>query len=226
MSQRSRPARIRLRLFSDPEFSDSDVAAVAALHSELLAHSPLVLMGADFVERFYYRTLIRDRLIGGALVTADDRPAAFIVATDDPDGFMPRAFRRHPVRCGSVILWSVLKEPSRLLAMREAMSIQSNMAAQDYAPGTGEILSFGVRSEFRSRKFVNETGRRFGPELMSAALDFLRERHTKRVRAVVDKDNLEARLFYKSLGWRPGGDVHGWSVPTSEFLLDLTPEEE
>ena len=44
----------------------------------------------------------------------------------------------------------------------------------------------------------------------------------QRIRAIVDKDNLEAQLFYRFHGWRVGlPDVKGWRVPTMEFLFDI-----
>ena len=207
--------------------ADSGVASaqardLAALHTELLGHSPLVLMGPGFVEDFYYTVLPAEGYIGGSLAYVDGKPAGFIVATGDPNGFMSKAMQRHWLRISTILLKTVLRRPGRIAGLIEARRIQSNVKAENYGPEVGELLSFGVLPEYRKRAFVKASGLQIGADLLSRATAALATEGKTRIRAIVDKDNLEAQFFYRGQGWRVGlADVKGWSVPTMEFLVDL-----
>ncbi len=207
--------------------ADSDAAAaqardLAALHSELLGHSPLVLMGPGFVEDFYYTVLPAEGYIGGSIAYVDGRAAGFIVTTGDPNGFTSKAMRRHWPRISMILLKTVLRRPGRIAGLIEANRIQSNVKAENYGPEVGELLSFGVLPEYRKRAFVKQSGLSIGADLLGRATAQLAAKGKTRIRAIVDKDNLEAQFFYRGQGWRVGlADVKGWSVPTMEFLVDL-----
>lgn len=208
--------------FGEQGLSAEGVRDVARLHAELLGHSPLVLMGPEFVEQFYYTVLPREGFIRGAVAYVDGRIAGFIVGTDDADGFMARAAKKHWLRIGWIMFKSVLRNPSRILAIKEAYQIQSNVQTQDHGQEAGELLSFGVLPEFRSRRFIKETALLVSSDLLNIAIGQLEKLGKRRLRAIVDKDNLEAQLFYRSHGWRVGlKSVKGWRVPSMEFLLDL-----
>lgn len=211
-----------LREFGMQDSEPAPAADLAALHAELLDHSPLVLMGPEFVKEFYYTVLPADNLISGVVAYVDDRPAGFIVATDNPDGFMSLATRRHAPRIGWIMLKSVLRSPRRLGAIREAYSVQKNVKAEEYGPEMGELLSFGVLPQYRSRSFVRKTSIHVGADLLARAVSQLAAAGKTSIRAIVDKDNLEAQIFYRFHGWRVGlPDVKGWRVPSMEFLVDI-----
>lgn len=216
-------AKVEYRIVDVGELANNATAArdLASLHTTMLGHSPLVLMGPEFMEKIYYSVLPREKLIGAALAYVDDRPAGFIVATGDPEEFMNKALRRHWIRIAWIMAKSVLLSPGRIFALREAYQIQSNVQEQEYGPEMGEMLSFGVLPDYRSRKFVRETAIHVGADLMSHAVQHLVRQGKSTIRAIVDKDNLEAKFFYRSQGWQVGlADVKGWSVPTMEFLYD------
>jgi ribosomal protein S18 acetylase RimI-like enzyme len=197
---------------------------LAELHAKLLAHSPLVLMGPEFVERFYYTVLPNDGAICGAIAYVDGLPAGFIVATGDPEGFMSQAVRAHWLQLAWIMAGSVLKNPRRILAIKEARDIQKNVKVNEFGPGMGELLSFGVLPAYRSRAFIRQTSIQVGVDLLKRAVAQLQDRRKTHIRAIVDKDNLEAQLFYRFNGWKIGSaDVKGWRVPTMEFLLEFSP---
>lgn len=208
--------------FDDTRVALEKVGDVAALHSELLSHSPVVVMGVGFMEKFYYRALITERLVCGAIAYVDDEPAGFIVATDVPGDFMKLAFRRHWFSCLWQIMVSTVRRPSRAIALYEAYSVQRDVEGRQFPPSVGEILSFGVRRKFRSRKFVKETDLHLSTDLLTRVCDQLVERGMTSARAVIDEDNLEAKLFYKGRGWRLGSHIPtGWSVPSCEFIKEF-----
>ena len=198
------------------------VEDLASLHEALLEHSPLVLMGPDFLRDFYYSLLPADGFICGAIAYIDDDPAGFIVATGDANGFMGKAAKRHWLRLIWILMGTIIKRPSSILAIKEAHEVQSNVKAGDYGPDVGEMLSFGVLPEYRSRKFIGKTGISVASDLLEAAVSQLRADGKRKLRAIVDKDNLEAQFFYRANGWHVGlKSVEGWRVPTMEFLREL-----
>jgi ribosomal protein S18 acetylase RimI-like enzyme len=194
-------------------------ADLAHLHELLLGHSPVALLGPDFMARFYYRVLPRLGLICGYVAYIDDRPAGFIVATHDSSGFMQAALKRKFLRVAWIMAWSALREPARLGAIWEAVQIMRGLPPPQPGQPNGELLSFGVLPEFRARDFMIRTRLRISQDLLKGALEQLRQRGAGRVRVIVDADNLEARLFYLGNGWRPGMEVvPGWRKKTVEFL--------
>ncbi|NJO12550.1 MAG: hypothetical protein HC872_02785, partial [Gammaproteobacteria bacterium] len=72
------------------------------------------------------------------------------------------------------------------------------------ATPVGELLSFGLLPQFRSRKFVAESRLRISQDLLREAMRALESSRVELSRAIVDADNLEARLFYLGNGWQPG----------------------
>lgn len=200
---------------------------LGTLHAALLSHSPVALLGPDFLERFYYRTLPRMGLIFGHVAYVGGEPAGFIVATGDASGFMRKAIRRKFPQITLTMLRSVVRDPSRLGAIWEAVQIMRGLPAPEVTGPQGELLSMGVLPAYRSREFMLKTRLRIGPDLLAAALRQLSERDVGRVRVIVDADNLEARLFYGGQGWVPGlSRVPGWRKETVEFLWPPPPGSE
>jgi ribosomal protein S18 acetylase RimI-like enzyme len=194
---------------------------LARLHADLLAHSPIALLGPDFMQRFYYRVLPQLGLICGQIAMVDGRPAGFIVATHDASGFMQSAIRRRFLGLCWVLTTSMLRQPGRAIAVWEALQILRGLPRSDSRKPVAELLSFGVLPAFRSRDFVARRRLKISQDLLRAALLQLDERDASRVRVIVDADNLEARLFYLGNGWKPGAQrVPGWRRESVEFLLE------
>lgn len=194
-------------------------ADLALLHAALLGHSPVALLGPDFMRKFYYRTLPRMSLICGHVAYVDDQPAGFMVATQDSSGFMRQALRKRFLQIAGVMAWSLLRSPERLGAVWEGVQIMRGLPAAQPAQPAGEVLSFGVLPQYRAREFMVRTRLRISQELLKATLAQLTARGVMQARVIVDADNLEARLFYLGNGWQPGLDVvPGWRKKTVEFL--------
>ena len=212
---------IELRDLHDRPLDRGERRDVAELHATLLPRSPVVKLGQPFMEGFYYRCLPQDGLIGGAIAYVTGRPAGFITATECPAEFMMSALRRHGPRVVAILAWTILSQPARFNAIREAKRV--NRGVRRVSPrGHGELLSFGVLPEYRNSRYIAQTGLRLADVLLSQALQYLRSRGATTVRAVVDADNLEALLFYRARGWAlSSGSARGWSNETVQFTLDL-----
>jgi ribosomal protein S18 acetylase RimI-like enzyme len=199
---------------------------IAMLHRHLLAHSPVALLGDEFMERFYYSILPREGLIFGAVAYVDDKPAGFAVATHDSAGFMRTALRRGWRRLGVVIGLSILVKPTRIAALWEAWRIMSTRPRVESTERQGEAISLGVLPEYRGPRFVRETGLRISVDLMRNTLSQLRARGVRAVRTIIDADNTPSKLFHQRFGWTLARRrVPGWRTPSEEFVLHLDKQE-
>lgn len=196
---------------------------LARLHAVLLPTSPVVRLGPGFMERCYYRLLPRADLLFGALARVDGVAAGLVVATAAPAGFMRAALRRWPVQVFGRLGLAILQAPlGGLPALLEAQRIQMGRQPAGGRAAEGEILTLGVLPDFASGRFVREHRVRLGQELLGHALEGLRARGVARVHAIVDADNLAAKLFYHAQGWRlEATSVPGWRVPSVDYLIDL-----
>ncbi|MGB7214053.1 MAG: hypothetical protein WBE98_03215 [Gammaproteobacteria bacterium] len=206
----------RYELVTFDERSPAPARDLARLHAALLPESPVPLLGEAFMERFYYSVLPAEGSVRGAVAYCDGEPAGFIAVTHDPRGFMRSAVRRHWARIGWLIATSLLRSPRRIAYVLEALRLMSASKA-DERDG-GQILSFGVLPAYREFRFVRRTGLRLGLDLLRVGVDQLRAFGVREIRAAVHRDNREAQLFYRGLGWRlTGKDLPGWRVPAVEL---------
>ncbi len=193
--------------------------AVSELHAALLPHSPVALLGRRFMTDFYYQHLMRDELILGVVALIDGRPAGFMIATDDANGFMQAGIRRHGFRLATVLLGGLVASPRRITSVWEALSIMRHMPPPEKEERIAELLSFGVLPEFRSPAFIRSTGIHIARDLLHETMKLLEAQGVDTVRSLVDEDNTAAKLFYHGAGWRPGrASVPGWKQPVVEFL--------
>ncbi len=193
----------------------------ADLHIELLATSPVARLGKPFVRDVYYGALVDADLAVAYVAYVDGEPAGFITSTNHPDRFMSMGIVRRTWRVCFGLARAIISRPARIAVLWETLTLNAARRADDGTP-TGELLSFGVREPYRRPAFVRSRGIRVGQLLLDAAVNALRARGAKRVRAIVDADNLPAQLFYRGAGWELGNpSVKGWAVPTCEFVRDL-----
>lgn len=212
-----------LETFGSPGDMPASAAELTDLHTELLPSSPLSLLGTDFIHHFYYTHMPRTGLLFGALIRVQEQAAGFVVATAHADTFMKTGFIENWNHAVWNIAASVWSQPTRVLSLIEAGRIMLDRSGEeeDSGPEMGELLSFGVRREFASSRFVRDTGLRISEELYNTAMAQLAARGVKRIRAVIDADNRIAQLFYSVRGWRLVKEsVPGWRVPSVEFQWD------
>ena len=212
-----------LRLASLDAASPQIANDVADMHTRLLPTSPVVLLGGRFLRDFYYTLLPAHGLIHAAAAYVDGKPAGFIAVTADPNGFMGAAIRRWWYRIAWMLCLSVAEHPiTRIPALWEAIQIMTSRKGEGPAPGTGEFLSLGVLPEFTDPKFVQRSGLRIARDLVVRGVDLLAEAGSTKVTAVVDADNLPARMMYFGLGWQLSrSSVPGWRTPSVEFAHEI-----
>ena len=195
---------------------------VADLHGRLLPTSPAARLGSRFLEQFYYRTLVEEGALHGTVAWVDAAPAGFIAAADDSAGFMRLVLKRRFLRVGKAGVAALLRKPSRVTVVLPILRLMTAQKPGPSGEAEGEILSMGVEEEFRRPRFISTRGHRISFDLLDHELERMRQSGVRRVRAVVDSDNLAAQLLYRHLGWTlTRGGVPGWERPTVEFSIEL-----
>ncbi len=196
-------------------------ADAAALHAQLLPTSPAARLGEAFMRDVYYGCLARIDLVNAFVAYVDGTRAGFIIATSRPADFMSVGTSRRPLHIGWALLRACATRPARIGDLWYTAKLNASRQGES-ASDVGELLSFGVAEAYRRPAFVRSSGLRIGARLLDAALEYLRARGSRRVRAIVDSDNLPAQLFYRGAGWQLGNPaVTGWDVPTCEFVTEL-----
>jgi ribosomal protein S18 acetylase RimI-like enzyme len=135
---------------------------------------------------------------------------------------MGDALRRRFFAVGWTVLSSLIRSPRRVVAVWELVALLASTPSLEASDREGELLSMGVREEFRSPEFVESTGLHVAHDLVESVIAPLKATGRRRVRAIVDADNVAAKLFYHGLGWslnRVG--VPGWRAETVEFVLEI-----
>ena len=195
-----------------------DVAAVAALHRDLLPGSPVPALGQEFMRRFYYRRLVQDGLIGCHLITSGDDAIGFLAWTTRPE-LGAAIIRRRPISFALALLRAVISSPARVGVLLKlarfsrlrspttdpsaaTLRAPSNASATASASSqlTGELLSLGVREAFRTREYLRRTKRRHSLELLHAALSAMHTSGVQRFNAYVEHDNMPMLLLYQGIG--------------------------
>jgi len=200
MSSKNAPIHCSLRPINPDD--KKDVAAVANMHLELLDWGEMAGLGKLFLERFCYKTLVKDDLMQVSLYEVNGRPVGFIAYTAHSLSFHRRALKKHFSYIAFLIFLSVLRKPIVIFHLIRAIRlIRSRRSEIDHRKDAGgEILAIGVLPEYRSLKFYNRTGLRISEELFRSAVFYLKRIGMNRVDVFVDAFNTQALLFYKSLG--------------------------
>jgi ribosomal protein S18 acetylase RimI-like enzyme len=175
------------------------VAEVARLHIELLPGSPISRLGPEFTRQFYYRKLVEDGLVCCSIYYCDGVAAGFIAYTTHSNTFMMEGLRRHWLYISAVIAGAVIRQPRRLRGILWTLKFMRKQRTAPQQTVNAELLSFGVLLPFRTSKYIRETGQRISLALYDHACEYFRAHGVVKFRAVVEKSNREALLFYHAL---------------------------
>lgn len=205
----------------EPFSENTPVSAqdIALLHAELLPRSPIAELGSRFMKRFYYNDLPREGYIFGAVAYVDGCPAGFVVATCDSSGFMKTALRQLWWKFAWEMCTSILLHPQCIRSIWETLNIMRSRKTVETDKPEGEILSFGVLSNYLGSRFIYKTGLHVADDLFHEVINQLQTKDLSLVRAIVDADNSPAQLFYRGLGWTlEQSKIPGWKIPSVEFV--------
>jgi hypothetical protein len=208
----------------DPR-SAADVDAVARLQEEHLGDSPIVLLGHQFLRKFYYPKLIEDGLLECAICKADGRVVAFISWTRFPDTFMMQGIRAHVFLLSWIMLKQVLTRPASVKNIVAALKIvrERSGSTAKAPPGTAETISIVVLPQYQ--KYVPPGGTsRLTVRLFEALGAQLRAGGMQQVVFMVKPENRASNIFFSAIGCRfEKVTTFGVQVHKYTYALDQAP---
>lgn len=184
-----------------------DLEAVTRMHAALIPQSPVCRLGAEFMEKFYYRKLVEDGLIHCDLYVHEGTPAGFIAYTEIPSRFMSEGLRHHWLYLAGVMARSIFRHPQRVGAVLKALTIMGSRTRKKGTSREGEMLSLGVLPEFRNPEFIRRTGKRIPSALFEHARTYFRNQGVVDIYLLVEAENKPALMLYRAMGGRFEPDV-------------------
>lgn len=220
------PADVRLVDLRDGTAEDR--VAVAFLHAAMVPHSPIVQLGREFMEDYYYNELIADGLIGSVVAYVNDKPAGFIAYTRRPQDFMVTGMRRHLFALVPVVGRAVLARPKRMRFVARALGILKRRRDQITIgpPYDSEVISFAVMPQYRTPAFVAANDMHLGHELFGRAIEMMRDAGARKLAMLVEARDRETQLFLHEYGcsftreWTDGVDCY---VATHPLVSEAGP---
>ncbi len=187
----------------------ADAEQVADLHFQYLNDSPIVRFGSSFLRRFFYRTLVRDGLVGVSFHRHEGRIIGFISYTTEPFGFMGKGGRRHPFALAWSLLSGIVQRPGTAKEIVQIMRVMRERTEEDTeSRDTGEVISLVVDSDYRG--FVPAGGEtRLAVRLFEDAVEFFAAQKVGRVHLLVRPENLASNIFCSSMGAEFGKMEYG-----------------
>jgi ribosomal protein S18 acetylase RimI-like enzyme len=181
-----------------------DVSLISKMHLELLNWGPMAQLGRIFLERFCYTVLIQDGLMKAEIYEVEGKPAGFIAYTQYSFTFHRSAIKKHFFYVIYIVLISILRNPLIILDIFKAMRVMFQRRGEissGHDPAA-EILAIGVYPEYRTPKFIKNTGLRISHEMFQEAASYFRQVGLHNMRLAVDSFNKATLLFYHGLGGR------------------------
>jgi len=167
---------------------------IANLHQLLIPESPVPKLGSFFMKYFYYSRLVRKSILDCAIYEYEGRSVGFCVYTTDIDNLFMKGISSNFIWFCIVIIIALIQKPNRINEIMKAMNLEKGLETEEKLAAS--ILSFGVLPEFRSPRFISDSGLKISNELFESVLEELKTRNFAYVNMLIEPDNREALLFY------------------------------
>ncbi len=196
------------------------VRDAATLHMAHLPESPVCKLGQAFMEDYYYRVLPEAGFIFGVVAYLEGRPAGLTVAAYDSERFMAAAARRTWPALAKHFGLALARDPRRLAGLLEARRIGRMLRRNPSREPIGQVLTFAVNSEFRTKEFRDQTSIRLGSLMMTRIVQEFRRSGTPRIRTFIDSKNAACQVRTAGRGWTLARrNVPGWDSPNHEYVI-------
>lgn len=199
----------------------ADVNAVADLHFQFLADSPIAGLGERFVRSFFYTRLVQDGAVRVIFCRHDGRIVGFISYTPDPHGFMARGIRKHFVYLCWLMSTSLLMKPALLSGVRRALSMVRERGGQTEPadPRLGEVISMVTLPDYQ--KHVPEGGKgRLTVRLFEEMVAGFRALGYDRIHLMVKPENRASNIMCSVMGCQFEKVIIG-GIPTHRYTFFL-----
>ena len=174
--------------------------AAANLHIKLLVDSYLSILGYDFLVEYYYKLLIKNKIINCLLCVSNSKYIGFAGFTKYPFSFMTIGFKKYFFQFSFFFIKRIFIKPKIIILL--AKIVKEGIARKFTKKTTNslsELLSLGVLSEHSSEKDI-VTGLPASRLLFSNLIKDCKKDGFKDMRVVVKSKNVKALSFYKSVG--------------------------
>lgn len=192
----------------------------AALYMAHLPASPVCKLGSGFMEDYYYRVLPESGFIFGVVAYLEGRPAGLTVAAYDSERFMAAAARRTwPAQVKHIGL-ALARDPRRFAGLLEARRIGRMLGRKSSREPMGQVLTFAVNPEYRSREFKQRTNILLANLMIKRMILEFRRAGTPRIRTFIDSKNIGCHARTVMRGWTlTRRNVPGWESPNHEYVV-------
>ena len=213
-----RRAAIDYRLVPFGKEAEAPIAELVLMHTAMMPNSLPVLLGREFLKKFYYAILPREGYIQGVVAYIDGEPAGFQVFTTDSDGFMSAAASRHMPELIRILTPEVVRSPRRIQYLINAWQLTRSRGPS--ATPIAEFMSLGVRELYRTHEFKEHTGIRVAHDLHKYTFEEMVRCGVIEARTIIDDDNRRSREYHEKTGWKLyATDIPGWNVPSVEYRI-------
>jgi ribosomal protein S18 acetylase RimI-like enzyme len=178
---------------------------VADLHIELLGFGPMAGLGRRFVRDACYINNMRDGQLKVAVYEVDGVVGGFVAYTAQSISFHRTSLRKHWFRTSTSLLFSLLADPRRVVALFRALAVLGSRRGEKNVIGEdpmGEVVCVAVQPAYLKPEFRLVDGSRPGDLLIRYAATRLLAMQVAEMRMLVDADNKSVLFLYQSLGAR------------------------
>ena len=195
----------------------NDLRVVAELHRQLLGDSQLTRLGAPFLTRLYYPTLVVQGFGDVLLARIDGEAAGFASFTYDTRAFLAKVAAQKAAMAGCLLRGMVRRPVEVLGAVLCAAATMNGTGDEPGVDISAEFLSFGVLPQYRDAAFTRSTGVSVAKTLFAQVRDSFRDRGIPRFKLfppAEEDGKIGPALLYRMMGakqvWR--GEVRNAKV--------------
>lgn len=164
---------------------------VAEIHYRSLPDDFLPSLGLDFLEQMYYPAAFQSQHAATLVALEDGHPVGFVTIAHDSDRFTREILRRRLPVLATYALRAALRDPRHL---SKSLEVFRSVVASKPDPIKGEIVFIAVDQTHR--------GQGVGKKLVTAALDYLRQKGVQFCRTKTLAQNIGVIKMYERMGWR------------------------
>ncbi len=201
---------------------EKHINEVASIYASELPSSLLVLLGRDFLGKFYYKHVAKHPQSVSFVYLVHGKVAGFVVGVREANSFFNRLVKAYFGELVLVLFIAVCKNPWLLGSIIKAVGFMlSKPKGYETETDDAEIITLAVRPEFRTLGFFKDHGVKVANELISVVLNEFRKTGVRRVKAFIEKPNFLAQFFYKNFGFRYVCPLRIYDMESGLYLLEL-----
>jgi len=185
--------------------------AAANLHTKLLPDSYLSMLGYEFLLDYYYKLLIRSKIINCILCISNNKYVGFVVYTKFPFSFMSIGFKKYFFKLTIFFVKKIFVKPKiTILLIKIIKESISRKFSKKSNNSESELLSIGVLTEHyrevaRRKKFDSNEEDPSSDTLTSHLLidnviNKCKNDGIKDMRVIIKSKNIKSLNFFKSFG--------------------------